>query len=34
MFGDYAGAVQTLMRMLSAPAIYDFRQAIKFTEVS
>ncbi|KAH0556571.1 hypothetical protein GP486_005574 [Trichoglossum hirsutum] len=32
--GDYAGAVQKLVKMLLDPAIYGFRQAIKFTEVS
>ncbi|KAI9770548.1 MAG: hypothetical protein M1840_003138 [Geoglossum simile] len=31
--GDYVGAVQTLVKMLLDPAIYEFRQAIKFTEV-
>ncbi|KAI9766957.1 MAG: hypothetical protein M1839_004665 [Geoglossum umbratile] len=31
--GDYAGAVQTLVKMLLDPAIYGFRHAIKFTEV-
>ncbi|KAI9780033.1 MAG: hypothetical protein M1839_007015 [Geoglossum umbratile] len=31
--GDYAGAVLSLVNMLLDPAIYRFRQAIKFTEV-